>query len=269
MTKPTGGVLRHAASASAGEEATAAGAWDADGGSLAGGAASGVLPFPAEPVVIPAYLRDVYHWAYLSRIGRAIFDHPLVVHAILWGNMHRLTEALVAEITPGQTVLQPACVYGNFSACLARAVGETGRLVVTDVAPIQVANARRKLDGLPQATVRLADATRPPAGPFDTVACFFLLHEVPEDYKQRIVDALLAVVRPGGAAVFVDYHGPVAMHPLKPVMSLVFDTLEPFAKALWRHEIASYASAGDEFTWEKATYFGGLYQKVVARRRGA
>lgn len=229
---------------------------------------AGILPFPSDQVVIPDYLRDVYHWAYLSRVGRAIFDHPLVVYAILWGNMHRLARAMTDEITPGQTVLQPACVYGNFSRVLAEAIGTKGRLVVSDVAPIQVANARRKLGHLSQATVRLADAARPIGGPYDVVACFFLLHEVPEDYKHRIVDALLSVVAPGGKVVFVDYHRPRPLHPLKLLMGLVFDGLEPFARDLWQKEINSYGLLANHFSWHKETFFGGLYQKVVAQHSG-
>ncbi|MFN3077699.1 MAG: rhodoquinone biosynthesis methyltransferase RquA [Alphaproteobacteria bacterium] len=230
-------------------------------------AAHPAVSFASEPVTVPDYLRDVYHWAYLSPVGRAVFDHPLVVHSILWGNMHRLTQAVVEEITPGQTVLQPACVYGNFSSYLAQAVGPQGRLFVTDVAPIQVSGCQRKLDGVPQATVSLGDAARPTGGPYDVVACFFLLHEVPEPYKKAIVNALLGVVAPGGKAVFVDYHRPGIFHPLKGLMSLVFDTLEPFAKGLWAREIDSYALSSEPFEWSKQTYFGGMYQKVVARRR--
>ncbi len=229
---------------------------------------SGILPFPAESVAIPDYLRNVYHWAYLSSLGQIVFDHPLVVHAILWGNMHRLTRALVAEVRPGQIVLQPACVYGNFSLVLAEAISPRGRLVVTDVAPIQVTNARRKLGHLPQATVRLGDAARPTGGPYDMIACFFLLHEVPEDYKHRIVDALLGAVEPGGKVVFMDYHRPKPMHPLKPLIGLVFDTLEPFARELWHREISSYSLLANRFSWHKETFFGSLYQKVVANRLG-
>lgn len=224
------------------------------------------VAFPAEPITIPDYLQDVYHWAYLSKVGRAIFDKPLVVHSILWGNMHRLTAAMIEELEPGQTVLQPACVYGNFSATLARAIGPSGHLVVTDVAPIQVSGCRAKLADMPFATVRLGDAARPTGGPYDVVACFFLLHEVPEHYKKMIVDALLNAITPGGKVVFVDYHRPVGLHPLKPVMSVVFDTLEPFAKGLWRNRIEDYATDRADFTWTKTTYFGGLYQKIVARR---
>ena len=70
-----------------------------------------------------------------------------------------------------------------------------------------------------------------------------------------------------GKAVFVDYHQPLWFHPLKPIMSLVFDTLEPYAKELWRHEIEELAEHDQRFTWRKETCFGGLYQKVVATRR--
>jgi len=60
------------------------------------------------------------------------------------------------------------------------------------------------------------------------VTCFFLLDEVPEDMKTRIVQALLGVVRPGGKVVFVDYHRPHPAHPLRLVMQFVFAWLEPF-----------------------------------------
>lgn len=232
--------------------------------------ASADLPSPAGAPsarpTIPAYLRDTYTWAYLNRLGCAIFDRQTVVSAILWGNARRLIHSVVAEVRPGWSILQPACVYGTFSADLARAVGPEGRLDVTDVAPIQVALTRRKLANLPQASVALRDAADSGRGPYDAVTCFFLLHEVPEDYKHRIVDALLSAVRPGGKAVFVDYHRPAALHPLRPVMAGVFAALEPFAPALWDRDIASYASQPSAFKWRKATFFGGLYQKVVAER---
>jgi hypothetical protein len=53
---------------------------------------------------------------------------------------------------------------------------------------------------------------------------------------------------------------------LKLITSLVFDTLEPFAKDLWHNEIADFASAPGEFMWRKQTCFGGLFQKVIASR---
>lgn len=220
----------------------------------------------ARDSAVPAYLRDVYHWAYLSPVGRAVFDHPSIVSAILWGNYHKLIRAVEEEVTPGVRMLQVACVYGEFSQRMADAVGPEGHLDVIDVANIQVDNCRGKLRAHPNTRVMIGDAVDPPEGPFDVVCSFFLLHEVPEDYKYRVVEAVLSRVAPGGKAVFVDYHRPGPFHPLKTIMSVVFATLEPFARALWDNEIVQYAPSRAGFQWSKTLYFGGLYQKVVARR---
>lgn len=217
---------------------------------------------------VPDYLSRVYTWAYLTPAYSRYLDTSLVVSAILWGNANRLMRAGFSEFEEGQSVLQPACVYGDFSNRLAKVLGPQGTLHVTDVAPNQVEACRRKLARHPSARIGLADAAEPREQDYDGVCCFFLLHEVPEDYKARIVRNLLEATRPGGKTVFVDYHGPHWAHPLRPIMILVWRLLEPFALALSQREIRDYAPAhlAERFTWRKHTYFGGLYQKVVATR---
>lgn len=128
-------------------------------------------------------------------------------------------------------------------------------------------NCRRKLCAFLNATVQVWDAADPRRAVYDVVCSFFLLHEMPDPYKRRVVDALLKAVRPEGKVVFVDYHKPHWAHPLYGVMSLVFDLLEPFAKGLWENEIESFASSAEDFDWSKQTSFGGLYQKTIAQRR--
>ncbi|MBF0305469.1 MAG: methyltransferase domain-containing protein [Alphaproteobacteria bacterium] len=216
---------------------------------------------------IPDYLSSTYRWAYLDPGNQRLLDHSLVVDAILWGNSGRLIRWALDEVPPGGRVLQTACVYGPFSTLLAERVGPQGELVVLDIAPNQLAAVETKLAPYPHASTRLADAARQPPDRFDAVVCFFLLHEVPLDYKRRIVDGLLACLNPGGRVVFVDYHRPAPLHPLKPLMSWVYDRLEPFAKELWSREIEALASRPEDFAWSKQTRFGRLYQKVVARRR--
>jgi len=100
------------------------------------------------------------------------------------------------------------------------------------------------------------------------VCCFFLLHEMPDGYKRRAVNALLARLKPGGRAVFVDYAAPRWFHPLRGLMWLVNRWLEPYAASLWRNTIASFADQADLFHWSERRLFLGLYQVVVARRRG-
>lgn len=216
---------------------------------------------------IPSYLRDTYTWAYLRPSSVRLLDRFLVVNTILWGNYPRLLRAALAELRPGQRVYQPACVYGDFSFRVLEVLGPNGHLDIGDVAPVQVENCRSKLGNHDNVRVQLRDAAAYLPETYDAVCCFFLLHEVPETYKHSIVDTLLDAVEPGGKVVFVDYHGPHWAHPLKWFMGFINDTLEPFANALWDNEIASYASQPDEYSWSKETYFGGLYQKVVAERQ--
>lgn len=221
------------------------------------------------PAAIPAYLEQTYQWAYLDRRTMRWLDRSVVVSAILWGNAARLMRSAVAEFAPGQQVLQAACVYGQFSPLLAARIGTAGALDLVDVAQVQLDNAGRKLAGQPQVRYRQADLASPgsvaPVA-YDGVCCFFLLHEVPEPERCRIVDQLLAGVRPGGKIVFVDYHAPARWHPLRPVMHLVWRWFEPFAMSLFDRPIPARSALAARFTWTTTTCFGGLYQKVVGQR---
>jgi ubiquinone/menaquinone biosynthesis C-methylase UbiE len=216
---------------------------------------------------IPRYMREVYDWAYLNPGNVRLLDHDAVVSAILLGNNARLRDCLLCEINAGQRVLQAAHVYGSLIPEIAEKVGQNGRLDVVDVVPLQAALCRRKLKGFPQARVKVADAARLGSDVYDVISCFFLLHEIPDDRKRAVVDALLAGIDDGGKVVFVDYHGPSKWHPLRGVMRLIFRRLEPFAESLWHHEIAEFSSNPENYRWEKRTLFGGLYQKTVAYRR--
>jgi len=215
---------------------------------------------------VPDYLLDTYYWAYLNPRNVRLLDRESVVRTILWQQHNRLRNAAFSEFEPGLDVMQAACVYGDFSTALAEHVGPAGYLDIIDVARIQVANCRRKLGSLPQVKVRQANLLQPGERRYDVVVCYFLLHELPDDYKHAITNVLLARTKPDGKVVFVDYHKPHWAHPLKPITSLVFDTLEPFAKGLWKTEIQDFARQPALYNWRKETFFGGLFQKVVASR---
>ena len=223
-----------------------------------------ITPSAAAPR-IPDYLQDTYYWAYLNPRNVRLLDREIVVRTILWQQHRKLQQLAFAEIRPGDQVLQPASVYGSFAPNLAAHVGPTGSLDV-DVAAVQIASVGRKLAGQAHARVHHANILDYAARPFDAVCCYFLLHEVPDRYKFRIVDHLLSKLDPGGKVVFVDYHKPRWWHPLKLITSIVFDTLEPYAKGLWHRPIRDFASEPERFAWRQETIFGDLFQKVVATR---
>ena len=218
---------------------------------------------PAVPHKITSYLRKVYHWAYLNPKHVKFLDNELIVSSILWGNHKRLRTSLLEEIAPNSHVLQPAAVYGKFSQHLAQHLGAEGSLDVIDIAPVQVAHTEEKLKPYTNASVRLADAAEPLKTNYDVIACYFLLHEIPDNYKLKVLNNLLTCLNDKGKLVIIDYHKPGGVHPLKPLLSLIFDTLEPYAKSLWWHDIQHFITHSDAFHFHKTTFFGGLYQKVV------
>jgi ubiquinone/menaquinone biosynthesis C-methylase UbiE len=218
---------------------------------------------------MPDYMKEVYYWAYLDPRNVRLLDHNVVVDVILWFQHQKLQRATFAELEPGQNVLMPASVYGDFCSNLARHLGSGADLEILDIAPIQVKRCREKVASLPWVCVNRGNAADLGDRLVDSICCYFLLHEVPLDYKYAIVQELLDHVGPRGKVVFVDYHKPHWAHPLKPITSLVFDTLEPFAKELWRHPIEEFAEGDTRFSWRQQSFFGGLFQMVVAERTNA
>jgi ubiquinone/menaquinone biosynthesis C-methylase UbiE len=218
---------------------------------------------------IPDYLQETYWWAYLHPKALKFFEREWMVNLILWGNMDRLTQAVLDDLDPPQhsRVLQVACVYGDFSNKLARHLGRNGsRLDIVDVAPIQLKNVQEKLAGNDNVGFHHQDSTalRFPAATFDETVVFFLLHEQPEDARRKTIEQAIRVTRPGGRVIFVDYHGPRKSNPMRYVMKPILTWLEPFAMDLWREELPAFMPADiDAARLRSDFYFGGLYQKVV------
>ena len=217
---------------------------------------------------IPAYLQKIYWWAYLHPKAVRVFEREWLVNLILWGNFRRLRDAALDEFGERieQHVLQIACVYGDFTQRIAARLHGKGRLDVVDVAPIQLANLRRKLGTNSPVGLHRQDSSALdfPTASVDASLLFFLLHEQPEAVRRATLAAALRVTRPGGKVVIVDYHRPRRRHPLRLPMHAVLRTLAPFALDLWRHEIADYLPPGlDRGAIAKRTAFGGLYQTLV------
>jgi SAM-dependent methyltransferase len=224
---------------------------------------------PRDPPAIPEYLQETYWWAYLHENSFWFFEREWVVNLILWGNMKRLTGEVLDEtrLAPRSKVLQVACVYGDFSNRLAGHLAQSGSsLDIVDVAPIQLANARKKLGGHRNIAFRHQDSSdlHYADSEFDQSVLFFLLHEQPEAVRRETIREAIRVTRPGGKVVFVDYHGPRRSNPLRYFMKPLLHVLEPYALDLWRDELPVFFPADvrpDQVRSE--FFFGGLYQKVV------
>ncbi|MCL2525021.1 MAG: rhodoquinone biosynthesis methyltransferase RquA [Betaproteobacteria bacterium] len=221
---------------------------------------------------LPAYMTEVYGWAYIDPQKVHWLDRNLVFRVLLFFNDKRLTRAYLDEIEPGMRVWQVAHVYGDLIRQVADKVGAQGVLHLTDIAPIQIKQAERKLADRPWCKATHCDAvdfTGEKGIDYDIICSFFLLHEVPDDKKRQIVDHMLGKLPKGGKAIFVDYSNPARWQPVRYILKTVNHFLEPFSNALWENEINHYASNAGEFTWEKKTFFGGVYQCITVRHKQA
>lgn len=228
---------------------------------------------------IPDYLQKTYWWAYIHPKGVKFFERQWLVNLILWGNYAKLRDQALKALNfeGNHKSLQIACVYGDFTSKLLNQTKNNSTLDVIDVAPIQLRNLKNKLANVIPAekrklTIKLqnAAALEFSDNSYDSVVLFFLLHELPENIRIKVVNEAFRVLAPGGKLVFIDYHNPDVFNPFRYIMIPILKWLEPFALDMWNNDITDWLSLGqtnchktDLFKTEKKTYFAGLYQKVV------
>ncbi|MFN2517737.1 MAG: class I SAM-dependent methyltransferase [Jatrophihabitantaceae bacterium] len=134
------------------------------------------------------------------------------------------TEAMLsaAAIAPGERLLELGAGTGHLAVHLAELVGPEGRVVASDVAPAFVELLKRRLVGVPNASVERIDATAIPAesGTFDVVVCRMGLMFVPEPVQA--LREIRRVLRPGGRLATVVWGEP-AQNPW--MVSVGFSTM--------------------------------------------
>jgi ubiquinone/menaquinone biosynthesis C-methylase UbiE len=211
---------------------------------------------------LPKYLTETYWWAYVHPNAVWFFERQWLVNLILWGNFYKLRDLALSEFQKPSKILQVACVYGNFTEQLAKSMPDSD-IHVVDVAEIQLNNLKSKISSFKNVELHHQDSSslKFPNESFDNVILFFLLHEMPEEVREKTVKEAIRVLKPGGKAVFVDYHKAAAYNPFKYIMIPVLKWLEPFALDLWKKDIKEWMPPVSSIS--KQTYFGGLYQKVL------
>jgi demethylmenaquinone methyltransferase/2-methoxy-6-polyprenyl-1,4-benzoquinol methylase len=160
---------------------------------------------------------------------RAVFDSVAdrydIMNDVMSLGIHRLWKRFALSQTglkPGQRALDVAGGTGDIAAGLARQVGPSGQVVLSDINAAMLAQGRdRLLDAGYARTVEcvLANAEQLPFadGSFDCITIGFGLRNVTD--KPKALASMYRVLKPGGQLLVLEFSTPVAPG-LKPVYDL-------------------------------------------------
>jgi demethylmenaquinone methyltransferase/2-methoxy-6-polyprenyl-1,4-benzoquinol methylase len=157
-----------------------------------------------------------------TRRVRGVFDSVArkydVMNDLMSGGLHRLWKRFaieVAQLRPGQRVLDLAGGTGDLALLFSRKVGADGVVVHTDINGAMLAEGRDKLldGGLVLPTVQCNAEALPFADrSFDVVSIAFGLRNV--THKDRALAEMCRVTKPGGLALVLEFSQVAA--PLAP-----------------------------------------------------
>jgi len=154
-----------------------------------------------------------------ARHVRGVFDSVAprydLMNDVLSFGLHRMWKAYtvaVAAARPGQRVLDIAGGTGDLARAFARAVGDSGRVVLTDIneAMLRVGRDRLLDAGLAVPTVA-CDAERLPFADasFDLVSVAFGLRNM--THKERALSEMARVLAPGGRLLVLEFSRPAPL----------------------------------------------------------
>ena len=146
------------------------------------------------------------HWA---------SHYDLVTGVFMLGRERSVREMTIgmAQVKPGDKVLDVGCGTGSLTLVAAAHAGTTGEVHGIDASPemIVVAQKKAKRAGLDvDFQIGLIEQIAFPDNYFDIVLSSLMLHHLPDDLKERGFDEIRRVLKPGGRFFAVDFEPPTS-----------------------------------------------------------
>jgi len=145
---------------------------------------------------------------------RGVVIHWALPYDALFDRMLRPSEASIcnlAQVKPGNKVLDIGCGSGRLTIAAQNWVGPTGEALGIDPSQEMIKTAREKAARVGSAAkfeVGLVEAIPYPDATFDVVLSRLVLHHLPGDLKQRGLAEMRRVLKADGLCLVVDFEPP-------------------------------------------------------------
>jgi len=181
---------------------------------------------------------------HVRQVFDSVADNYDLMNDLMSFGIHRLWKRFainMAALKPGQQVLDLAGGTGDLTRLMAPAVGPSGHIVLSDINAAMLENGRRRLldkgvSGNVSFALANAEQLPFPDNRFDLATMAFGLRNVTD--KQRALNAIFRVLKPGGQLLVLEFSRPVAA--LKPVYDFYSFNVLPKLGQLIARDAPSY-----------------------------
>lgn len=148
----------------------------------------------------------VIHWA-------SAYDWVIRIMTLGKASAIRRTTVELAQIKPGDVVLDVGCGTGELTRQAKIRAGAVGQVYGIDAAAEMIAVARHQATHAQTAVdfrVGVIEALPFPDNHFDIVLSSLMMHHLPDDLKPRGLAEVYRVLKPGGTLMIVDFKRPTS-----------------------------------------------------------